>query len=86
MKKANDIFTYGTYDLVLENHEQIYAYTRTLDNQQAVVLSNLSSEPAAFEFNGFPLESSRLLLNNYKVEEQESSFKLKPYETRVYLK
>lgn len=86
MKKANDIFTYGTYDLILEDHEQIYAYTRTLDEKQAVVLSNLSSEPAAFEFDGFELESSQLLLNNYKAEELESSFTLKPYETRVYLK
>lgn len=86
MKKANEIFTYGTYDLVLEDHEQIYAYTRTLDDKQALVISNLSDEPAAFEFNGFPLESSKLLLNNYKVEEQGTSFTLKPYETRVYLK
>lgn len=85
MKKANDIFTYGTYDLILDDHEQIYAYTRTLDDKQAVVLSNLSSEPAAFEFDGFPFDSSQLLLNNYKVEEQEPSL-LKPFETRVYLK
>jgi alpha-glucosidase len=86
MKKANDIFTYGTYDLVLENHEQIYAYTRTMDDKQALIVSNLSSETSSFEFNGFPLESSKLLLNNYKVEDQESTFTLKPYETRVYLK
>ncbi|WP_226642726.1 glycoside hydrolase family 13 protein [Mesobacillus subterraneus] len=86
MKKANEIFTYGTYDLVLEDHAQIYAYTRTMDEKQALVISNLTSEPAAFEFNGFPLESSQLLLNNYKVEDQESLSILKPYETRVYLK
>ncbi|MEW8970364.1 MAG: alpha-glucosidase [Mesobacillus sp.] len=86
MKKANEIFTYGTYDLVLEDNEQIYAYTRTMDDKQALVISNLTNEPAAFEFNGFPLESSQLLLNNYKVEEQESLFTLKPYETRVYMK
>ncbi|NKE04510.1 glycoside hydrolase family 13 protein [Mesobacillus selenatarsenatis] len=86
MKKANEIFTYGTYDLVLEDHSQIYAYTRTMDDKQALVISNLTSEPAAFEFNGFPLESSQLLLNNYMVEEQESVFTLKPYETRVYMK
>jgi alpha-glucosidase len=86
MKKANDIFTYGTYDLVLDDHEQIYAYTRTLDNEQAIVISNISAEPAAFEFVGFPLESSKLVLHNYQVEEHGSSFTLKPYETRVYLK
>jgi alpha-glucosidase len=86
MKKANEIFTYGTYDLVLEDHAQIYAYTRTMENKQALVISNLTNEPAAFEFNGFPLESSQLVLNNYKAEEQESLFTLKPYETRVYMK
>lgn len=86
MKKANEIFTYGTYDLVLEDHAQIYAYTRTMDEKQALVISNLTSEPAAFEFNGFSLESSQLLLNNYKVEDQAASFTLKPYETRVYMK
>ncbi|MBS8265465.1 alpha-glucosidase [Mesobacillus boroniphilus] len=86
MKKSNDVFTYGTYDLILEDHQQIYAYTRTLDEQQALIISNLSGEPAAFEFDGFPFETSKLLLNNYKVEKQGASFSLNPYETRVYLK
>jgi alpha-glucosidase len=86
MKKANEIFTYGTYDLVLEDNAQIYAYTRTMDDKQTLIISNLTNEPAAFEFSGFPLESSQLLLNNYKEEEQESLFILKPYETRVYMK
>jgi alpha-glucosidase len=88
MKKKHEIFTYGTYDLVLEDHDQIYAYTRTMDNEQAVVISNLSSEPAAIDFDAFPLESSKLLLNNYEVEEHgpATALTLKPYETRVYLK
>ena len=88
MKKANQVFTYGTYDLVLEGHEQIYAYTRTLDDKQAIVISNLSGEPASFAFDGFPLETSRLLLHNYQVEDHgpAAAFTFKPYETRVYTK
>ncbi|WP_079506128.1 glycoside hydrolase family 13 protein [Mesobacillus jeotgali] len=87
MKKANDVFTYGAYDLVLENHEQIYAYTRTLDGKKALVISNLSNEPATFDFDGFPLETSKLLLNNYEVADQGqgTEYTLKPYETRVYI-
>jgi alpha-glucosidase len=87
MKKKHEIFTYGTYDLVLDDHDQIYAYTRTMDKEQAVVISNLSSEPAAIDFDGFPLESSKLLLNNYEVEEHGpgTALTLKPYETRVYV-
>ncbi|WHX40554.1 alpha-glucosidase [Mesobacillus sp. AQ2] len=88
MKKAHEVFTYGIYDLVVEDHDQLYAYTRTLGDKQAIVISNLSGEPASFEFGGFPLETSKLLLNNYEVEEHghATELTLKPYETRVYIK
>lgn len=88
MKKEHDIFTYGTYDLILENNSQIYAYTRTLDEQQAIVISNLSEENAEFAYDGFPLDSNRLLLSNHEVEQHGlvTAFTLKPYETRVYMK
>ncbi|MEH7443292.1 alpha-glucosidase [Bacillus sp. JJ1122] len=88
MKKEHEVFTYGTYDLILEDHEQIYAYTRTLDAEQAIVISNLSGEPAAFEFDGFSLDANKLLLSNHEVETHGpvTSFTLKPFETRVYVK
>lgn len=88
MKKEQEVFTYGTYDLILEDHEQIYAYTRTLDAEQAIVISNLSSDPAAFEYDGFVLDASNLLLSNHEVETHVpvTSFTLKPFETRVYVK
>jgi alpha-glucosidase len=88
MKKEHEVFTYGTYDLVLEDNEQIYAYTRTLDDQKAIVISNLSDEQASFEYDGFELDSSKLLLSNHEVEQHGAvtSFTLKPYETRVYVK
>jgi alpha-glucosidase len=87
MKKENDVFTYGTYDLIQENNSQIYAYTRTLDEQQAIVISNLSEEPADFAHDGFPLNSNKLLLSNHEVEQHgpATAFTLKPYETRVYM-
>lgn len=88
MKKEHDIFTYGTYDLILENNSQIYAYTRTLDEQQAIVISNLSEEHADFAYDGFPLDSNKLLLSNHEVDQHGpvTAFTLKPYETRVYMK
>lgn len=88
MKKTHEVFNYGTYDLVQEAHEQVYAYTRTLDDEQAIVISNLSAEPASFAFEGFQFETSKLVLNNYQVEEHRpaAEFTLKPFETRVYIK
>ncbi|MYL62555.1 alpha,alpha-phosphotrehalase [Bacillus hwajinpoensis] len=84
LKKNNLVFTYGSYDLLLEDDPQIYAYTRTTADDKVLVLTNLSIEPAVFESN-LTLEMNQLLLNNYPViEEVNDSIVLKPYEARVY--
>ena len=84
LKKANEIFTYGTYELLLENDSQIYAYTRTLNEEKVIVITNLSTQPAVME--GVSLNYRHLLLNNYEVPKHEPLQKitLKPYEARVY--
>lgn len=86
LKKNNEIFTYGVYDLVDEENEQVYAYTRTLDNEKVMVIANLSSEEATYEYSELALPYNGLLLNNYQVEAHEPVTKiiLKPFETRVY--
>ncbi|MGD6967216.1 glycoside hydrolase family 13 protein [Rossellomorea vietnamensis] len=86
VKKDNDIFTYGIYDLLLPNHEQIYAYTRTLENEKVLVLTNLSTENAEAPLEDLTVGSEGLMLNNYSVEQHSgiSKVALKPYEARVY--
>ena len=86
LKKEHDVLNYGTYDLLLEDDPQIYAYTRTLNDEKIVVISNISKEEAVYNEDLFALERKRLLLNNYEVAEHEevTTIALKPYETRVY--
>ena len=86
LKKEHDVLNYGTYDLLLEDDPQIYAYTRTLQDEKVIVISNISKEEAVYNEDLFALERKRLLLNNYEVVENEqvTSITLKPYETRVY--
>ena len=86
LKKEHEVFSYGTYDLLLEDHPQIYAYTRTLHDEKVVVISNISKSEAVYDETAFKLECNRLLLNNYEVEEHEAvnTITLKPYETRIY--
>lgn len=84
LKKANEVFTYGQYDLLLEDDKQIYAYTRNLEDDQVIVITNLSAKEAVFT-SGFALKPENLLLNNYPAAEAEGkSVTLKPYEARVY--
>lgn len=85
LKKENEIFTYGTYDLLLEDDKQIYAYTRTLGEDQVVVITNLSKKEAVFETE-LSLNSENLLLSNEEVSAHGdmTHITLKPYEARVY--
>lgn len=88
LRKQYDIIVYGKYDLILEEHEQIFAYTRVLENKKLVVLTNFTGESAAFNLpEDIHLESAELIIGNYQVREGEmvDLSKLKPYEARVYL-
>ncbi|MBX0357948.1 alpha-glucosidase [Halobacillus sp. Nhm2S1] len=86
LKKQYDLFTYGTYELILPDDKQIYAYTRTLDGKTAIVIANLTKNTAAFE-SSYKLNSKDLILSNLIVDKHvdETSFTLKPFESRVYL-
>jgi alpha-glucosidase len=86
LKKKEDVFTYGIYDLLLEKDKQIYAYTRTGEDQSMIVITNLSTDDAVCDLGELEVSSSNLLLNNYDVNSHEivSKITLKPYEARVY--
>jgi oligo-1,6-glucosidase len=87
LRKSVPAIVYGAYDLILPDHEQIYAFTRTLQGQRLLVILNFSAETPLFELpEEFPVSGAELLIGNYPVDPAEdiSNFQLKPYEARVY--
>ncbi|CDQ18745.1 glycoside hydrolase family 13 protein [Halobacillus karajensis] len=86
LKKKHDLFTYGTYELILPHDPQIFAYTRTLEGQTALVITNLTKELADFN-SPYTLSTEDLILSNLPVDVQvdRKNFTLKPFEARVYL-
>lgn len=86
IRKADPIWVYGSYTPVLNEHEQIYAYTRTLDGKKALVIANMTGKEASYNFAAIPLSSQDLVLSNYPVAQHEgvTSLTLKPFEARVY--
>ncbi|ELC8361773.1 alpha-glucosidase [Clostridium perfringens] len=86
LKKSNEALIYGVYDLILEEDENIFAYTRTLNNEKFLIMANLTGENAKYMYGKEKLNSKDLILNNYEVCEHENltEFTLKPYECRVY--
>lgn len=87
LRKKYPIMVYGIYDLILEDHEQINAYTRSFKGEQWLVICNFSGEEADFQMPAeVEMTRQELIIANLEVDPTEniSSFTLKPYEARVY--
>lgn len=81
LKKENDVFNYGVYELIDRNHEQIYTYKRKLENDQVIVISNLTNKEAKITID-IDFENQELLLHNYKSIQDNKI--MAPFEARVY--
>ncbi|MEB6059880.1 alpha-glucosidase [Staphylococcus pseudoxylosus] len=81
LKKSDDIYTYGTFDLVDKNNEQVFAYTRTLNNKKVLIVGNLTNQTATFNYDG-PVNENNILLHNYKDEAIDINT-IKPFEAFV---
>ncbi|MED3645350.1 alpha-glucosidase [Halalkalibacterium halodurans] len=88
LRKEHAILVHGSYDLILEDDPEIFAYKRTYNGQTLLVVCNFYGRITDFECPAeVVLSEPTLLLSNYDEEENGSytSFRLRPYEARVYL-
>lgn len=86
-KKENDVAKWGDYKEYYKNSDKLYVYSRSLDGKKMLVINSFSDERVPFEApDGFELEKGTPILCNYDNNTvQCNGFKLRPYETRVYL-
>lgn len=87
LRKTNKVLVYGSYELILEKHDQIYAYTRTLKNEKILIMTNLFPQETKFVLPAdLAVESTELLISNYEIKNGDDIKKitLSPYEARVY--
>ncbi|MBL8094699.1 MAG: alpha-glucosidase [Anaerolineales bacterium] len=86
LRKAHPVFVYGTYALLLPEHEAIYAFTRTLEDERLLVVLNFSKGTPDFEApTALAYGEAELLIGNYPVPGGDPRrFTLRPYEARVY--
>lgn len=88
LRKQNEIIVYGNYQLLLEDHQEIYAYVRTYQDKKLLVICNFYESNPVFELpRDIHFMTKQLLASNYETEEQSdiSRFTMQPYEARVYL-
>ncbi|MBQ7688675.1 MAG: alpha-glucosidase [Clostridia bacterium] len=86
-RKENDIVIYGSYKEHDHARNDLYAYSRYLDDKKMLVVCSFSDKNVRFDApEGFELSEGKLVLANYSpCGVVNNSFTLRPYETRVYL-
>lgn len=82
LRRQMPVLIEGSYQLLLPGHPQIYAYTRSLNDQQVLVIVNLSSRHQDVDPHQLLLEGWQHLLGNYQEEGERQ--RLRPYEAQIY--
>ena len=85
LRHESDLIVYGTYDLILDDDKDIYAYTRTLEDEKLVVYCNFSANTREVEV---PAEftDGKILISNYTDAKADKKITLRPYEAVVIQK
>ncbi|MGX4599361.1 glycoside hydrolase family 13 protein [Faecalimicrobium sp. JNUCC 81] len=86
IRKSDELYVYGKYDLLLKEDENIYAYTRTFKDRQVIVICNISDKILECDLKNFKLNHKNLILSNYNVDNHIEccNINLRPYECRMY--
>ncbi|MBL8062268.1 MAG: alpha-glucosidase [Anaerolineales bacterium] len=87
LRKQNPTLVYGSYDLLLENDEKVYAFTRTLQSDRLLVILNFADTDAVFNMpEMISYSKAELLSGNYAAPPagEIHTFTLRPYEALVY--
>ena len=83
LRHTNEVMVNGVYDVLIPDHPQIYAYTRTLGDKQLLVFCNDSDTNVAIpaEIQEKIHAAKNILIHNYKDTDEST---LRPYEAVVY--
>ncbi|HET9301204.1 MAG TPA: alpha-glucosidase [Propionibacteriaceae bacterium] len=83
LRHDHPVIVHGRFELLLPDHEQIWAITRMLDDQVLLTIANWSSEPASVPPEAIPdLTGAQVLLATHG---DSTSLELEPWESRIYL-
>jgi oligo-1,6-glucosidase len=87
LRKKYEVMVYGDYQLILDDHPEIYAYVRTFDQEKLLVILNFFAGTSLFKLpEDLHVEAPELLISNYDGLDGKDvhEFELRPYEARVY--
>ncbi|WP_437792411.1 glycoside hydrolase family 13 protein [Macrococcoides caseolyticum] len=86
LKKKHLTLTYGTFDLIYPEDTKVFAYTRTYEGDQFIIIGNLSHDKVTLKKDeSLKMKDESLVLYNYQKEDRsEDIFTFQPFEARIY--
>ena len=82
LRHADPVVVGGRFELLLPEHEQVWAFTRTLGDDVRLVVANCSSRPVAVDDSDLPaLAGAEVLLATHP---GRTGLSLQPWESRIY--
>lgn len=88
LRKQYDIITYGDYELISEDHPDVFAYIRNGVNEKLLVVNNFYGKETSFtlpEHIQADEYLGEILLANYKQSPSAAeTIQLRPYESIIY--
>ena len=65
LKKSDEIYTYGQFNLVDEDNPNLFAYTRTLNSKKVLVVGNLTDQVSKLNVPYLIENEQQVMLHNY---------------------
>lgn len=85
LRKNSRTLIYGKFNLILKNIEDVFVYSRILENEEYLIISNLSDKIKKIKIKGYDNKEKELILKNYReCDHFLGRMILKPYECLVY--
>lgn len=85
LRKSSETLINGQYDLLLEDHPNVYGYIRFDENHKYLILVNMFEKNTTIQLDqDIKMVDATLMLSNYTVSTCANEMILRPYEARVY--
>jgi oligo-1,6-glucosidase len=86
LRKEHPVIVYGRYQSYLDQHPDVFTYTRTLEHQRLVVIANFSARNISLALPDELQVSGTCLVSNYdRVDALSGTIDLRPYEALAIL-
>ena len=82
LRRENPVMIYGSYEPLLEDSEELFVYTRTLDLEKLLTVCNFSDKEASFTIP-YEFVGAGCLISNPENTYDKAEITLRPYEAFV---